>query len=139
MTVLKPAAVPTAASNAAGSSGEGILILAGVVVAAAGWKKNHHLGEWWWKALIGTTGLAVLASMTNRTRVAPIVKGFAWITFISACIYAIPAFKNAAPLPPYKGSSPYGSPNPGGSPTEGAPRGKTVTPAPPAKGSQKPF
>lgn len=97
MATFKPAAVPTAAANATGTSGEGLFIVAGIVVVAAGWMRNHQLGAWWWRAAIGTTGLAILASMTNRTKAAPIVKGFAWLTFLSACIYAAPAFKSGGP------------------------------------------
>lgn len=96
MTVIKPAALPTSAGNAVGSSGEGLFILSGVVVAAAGWRLNHSVGEWWWRVVIGSAGLAIVASMTNRTKAAPIVKGLAWITFLAACMYAIPAFKSGS-------------------------------------------
>jgi hypothetical protein len=88
-----------------GNAGEGLFILAGVIVAAAGWRKNEHLGEWWWRALIGTIGLCVVAALFSRTKAAPIVKGFAWITFLSACIYAIPAFQQGKKVGKTKGNT----------------------------------
>lgn len=95
-----------------GNAGEGLFILAGVIVAAAGWRKNEHLGEWWWRALVGTIGLCVVAALMSRTKAAPIVKGFAWITFLSACIYAIPAFQQGNKVGKskgYKGAPKQGS------------------------------
>jgi hypothetical protein len=77
-----------------GNAGEGLFIASGMIVAVAGWQRNHQLGEWWWRALIGTVGLCVLAAVFSRTKAAPVVKGVAWLTFISSCIYAIPIINN---------------------------------------------
>lgn len=72
------------------------ILAAGAIALAAGFKRERGWPENGWKAIAGTAVLVLLASMSRRTPLGPLVHAIGLVLLLAAAMSAIPVFASKA-------------------------------------------
>jgi hypothetical protein len=68
------------------------ILAAGAIAIAAGFKRERGWPQNGWKALAGTAILVVLASMSRKTPLGPLVHALGLVLLLASAMSAVPIF-----------------------------------------------
>jgi len=71
-------------------------LAAGVTAIAGGYRSQGQFPADGYKAVLATTGLVILASASNDTKLAPLVRAVGFVLFMGALYGAVKAFQTPA-------------------------------------------